>query len=207
MAHFMEVVFVELAHEAGEVAVLEVLRKDVLGEFLVLASPLVTALRVPWSLAQRTSSTTKLSPSFPHRTTFSSVWFSSILFGASAYHPTWQARYLSTYLYNLRTWSLISKGSEKGVHGTDKVARAVRSRALRLIGIHAEFDPQPRSLAPPSWLVIVATSKSPRRWAEKVPMGGRAEVRLRRRCDGASRGLQPASSDGLSSRRLVTSAG
>jgi hypothetical protein len=36
VSHFVEVVLVELAHETGEVAVLEVLRQDVLGEFLVL---------------------------------------------------------------------------------------------------------------------------------------------------------------------------
>ena len=36
VSHFVEVVLVQLAHETGEVAVLEVLRQDVLGEFLVL---------------------------------------------------------------------------------------------------------------------------------------------------------------------------
>ena len=36
VSHFVEVVLVQLAHETGEVAVLEVLRQNVLGEFLVL---------------------------------------------------------------------------------------------------------------------------------------------------------------------------
>lgn len=37
MSHFVKVVFIELPHEAGEVAVLEVFREDVLCEFLVLS--------------------------------------------------------------------------------------------------------------------------------------------------------------------------
>lgn len=36
LAHFVKVVLVELAHEAGEVAVLEVLRQDGLGELFAL---------------------------------------------------------------------------------------------------------------------------------------------------------------------------
>ena len=36
LSHFVKVVFVELAHKAGEVAVLEVFREDGFGKFLVL---------------------------------------------------------------------------------------------------------------------------------------------------------------------------
>lgn len=36
MPDFVEVIFVELAHKTGKVAVLEVLRQDVLGELFVL---------------------------------------------------------------------------------------------------------------------------------------------------------------------------
>ena len=39
MPYFVEVVLVELAHEAGEVAVLEVLGQDMLCELLVLRAP------------------------------------------------------------------------------------------------------------------------------------------------------------------------
>lgn len=79
MPHFVEVVFVQLSHETGKVAVLEVLWEDVFGEFLVLSCgqqcgfPRAPDWRIP------TSSTTKLSPSLPQRTTLSSCGLSSIL--------------------------------------------------------------------------------------------------------------------------------
>ena len=81
--HFVEIVLVQLPDEAGKVAVLEVLREDVLCEFLVLDGGALATRRHCDAgnpkLARPTSRTTKLSPSFPHRTTFSSVGFSSIL--------------------------------------------------------------------------------------------------------------------------------
>lgn len=85
MPHFVEVVLIQLPHEAGKVAVLEVFREDVLGELLVLRVVVVSGLSFVESVmttqrAQRTSSTTKLSPSFPHRTMLSSWGFSNILF-------------------------------------------------------------------------------------------------------------------------------
>jgi hypothetical protein len=38
VTHFVEIVFIELTYEAGEVTVLEVLWEDMLGEFLVLVA-------------------------------------------------------------------------------------------------------------------------------------------------------------------------
>lgn len=78
VSHLVEVVFIQLAHKTGEVAVLEVLRQDVLGEFFVLRA--VVNIHY-WNRfnRERTSNTTKLSPSFPHLTTLSSLGFSSIL--------------------------------------------------------------------------------------------------------------------------------
>ena len=83
VSHFVEVVLVQLAHEAGEVAVLEVLRQDVFREFLVLRASSANAPFMSGSLLRichvLTSSTTKLSPSLPHRTTLSSCGLSNIL--------------------------------------------------------------------------------------------------------------------------------
>jgi hypothetical protein len=74
----VEVVFIQLANEAGEIAVFEVLWQDVFGEFLVLLRRVRQYFQsTPWK--SRTSKTTKLSPSLPHRTTLSSWGFSSIL--------------------------------------------------------------------------------------------------------------------------------
>lgn len=83
----MEIIFVELPHEAGEVAVLEVFRQDVFREFFVLRAgqrtcfPPPSAATPPSRSPTHTSSTTKLSPSFPQRTTLSSWGHSSILKG------------------------------------------------------------------------------------------------------------------------------
>lgn len=44
VSHFMEVVFVQLPDEAGEIAVLEVFGEDMLGEFLVLPSRLARTM-------------------------------------------------------------------------------------------------------------------------------------------------------------------
>lgn len=77
MPHFVEVVFVQLSHETGKVAVLEVLWEDVFGEFLVLSCGQQCGFPLDWRIL--TSSTTKLSPSLPHRTTLSSCGLSSIL--------------------------------------------------------------------------------------------------------------------------------
>lgn len=80
MPHFVEVVLVQLANKTGEVAVLEMFREDVLGEFLVLRWFSLESFQYCILLGyQPTSSTTKLSPSFPHLTTLSSCGFSSIL--------------------------------------------------------------------------------------------------------------------------------
>lgn len=70
VADFVKVIFVELAHETGEIAVLEVLGQDGFGKPLVLRG---TSAAGPGSVAatsrgRRTSSTTKLSRSSPHRT-------------------------------------------------------------------------------------------------------------------------------------------
>ena len=84
VSHFVEVVLVQLADETGEVAVLEVFRQDVFGEFLVLRArsaitpSVCSRSRLPRSRVL-TSSTTKLSPSLPQRTTLSSCGFSNIL--------------------------------------------------------------------------------------------------------------------------------
>lgn len=79
MSDFVEIVFVELTHETGEVAVFEVLGQDMLREFFILsaessAKPTRSSMR-----GIRTSRTTKLSPSLPHRTTLSSCGLSNIL--------------------------------------------------------------------------------------------------------------------------------
>lgn len=74
--YFVEVVFIELPDKAGKVAVLEMLGENVFCEFFVLRAGQCVELGVA---QRRTSSTTKLSPSFPQRTTFSSVGFSNIL--------------------------------------------------------------------------------------------------------------------------------
>lgn len=107
MAHFVEVVFVQLAHEAREVAVLEVLGKDVLGELLVLYPVSVTStfcLQGAW----HTSRTTKLSPSFPQRTTLSSCGFSSILLGFMSVSPGAPRLALSRVLVELANLRAVS---------------------------------------------------------------------------------------------------
>jgi hypothetical protein len=79
MSDFVKVIFVELAHETGKVAVLEVLGQDVLREFLVLQAVWSAKPRRVEMMDMRTSRTTKLSPSLPHRTTLSSCGLSNIL--------------------------------------------------------------------------------------------------------------------------------
>lgn len=65
----MEIVFVELAHKTGEVAVLEVLWEDSLGKFLALGGvPVSYTVRPHYTTGAFTSRTTKLSPSSPQRT-------------------------------------------------------------------------------------------------------------------------------------------
>ena len=79
MPHFVEVIFVQLSHEASKVAMLKVFRKDGFGEALILAG--VSTFRLAtmdWG-ESLTSRTTKLSPSSPHRTTCEYVGSSSIL--------------------------------------------------------------------------------------------------------------------------------
>ena len=68
VSHLVEVIFVELAHEAGEVAMLEVFGKDRFGEPFILHRESARANDRGCPIA-RTSSTTKLPPSSPHRTT------------------------------------------------------------------------------------------------------------------------------------------
>lgn len=71
LTDFVEIVFVQLAHETGEIAVFEMLGQDGLGELLALD----LLSRVSQSRCDRTaprgaftSRTTKLSPSSPQRT-------------------------------------------------------------------------------------------------------------------------------------------
>ncbi len=68
VSHLVEVVFVELAHKAGEVAMFEMFGQDRLGEPLILREMSARAIDRSCPSA-RTSSTTKLPPSSPHRTT------------------------------------------------------------------------------------------------------------------------------------------
>lgn len=84
----MEVVLVQLSHETGKVAVFEVLRKDGLGKFFALNAVFgqPRGLRPQerwreWEMRRerRTSKTTKLSPSSPHRTISAYDGSSSIL--------------------------------------------------------------------------------------------------------------------------------
>lgn len=69
LANLVEIVFVELAHKTGKVAMLEVFRQDGFGEFLALAT-VSSSVRLPpaGSTGAFTSNTTKLSPSSPQRT-------------------------------------------------------------------------------------------------------------------------------------------
>lgn len=78
VSHLVEVVLVELAHKAGEVAMLEMFGKDRLGESFILRRESARAIDGCCSFA-RTSSTTKLPPSSPHRTTWEYDGSSNIL--------------------------------------------------------------------------------------------------------------------------------
>jgi len=71
MSNLVEVVFVQLTDETGEVAVFKVLGKDMLRECFVLQLNVNTILAPAMSRLERTSSTTKLFPWSPQRTTFS----------------------------------------------------------------------------------------------------------------------------------------
>lgn len=79
VSDFVEIVFVELAYKTGEVAVLEMFGQDVFCEFFVLQRPRQRSEGDQIRPNVRTSRTTKLSPSLPHRTTLSSCGFSNIL--------------------------------------------------------------------------------------------------------------------------------
>lgn len=68
LANFVEIVFVQLAHEAGKVAMLEVLGQDGLGEFLALDAQVSLTGATVRQDRRITSKTTKLSPSSPQRT-------------------------------------------------------------------------------------------------------------------------------------------
>ena len=128
--NLVKVVFVQLPYEAGEVAVLEVFRQDVFRELLVLQifSAVATSNKIARSFP--TSSTTKLSPSFPHLTTLSSCGLSSILFTdvstrafiARDIHPLVELAHLR--------WS-VKLSSHATLECTYKIARAVGRLALR----------------------------------------------------------------------------
>jgi hypothetical protein len=75
----VEIILVQLADEAGEVAVLEVLGKDVLGELFVLRGNGSACGQAQAHRGSGTSKTTKLLPSLPQRTICWSAGFSSIL--------------------------------------------------------------------------------------------------------------------------------
>ncbi len=84
MSDLVEVILVKLADEACKVAVLEVLWKNGLGEPLVLTQKLDHSDVPSVIVINPTSSTTKLSPSSPHLTTWEYVGSSSILRRRSA---------------------------------------------------------------------------------------------------------------------------
>lgn len=77
--HLVKVVLVQLSDKTRHVAVLEVFREDRAGEFLALLrkhivsipshSICARALASSGGDSSRTSTTTKVSPSFPHRAT------------------------------------------------------------------------------------------------------------------------------------------
>lgn len=68
VSHLVEIILVELAHKTGEVAMFEMFGKNRLGESFVLRRESVRTTD-GWRPFARTSSTTKLPPSSPHRTT------------------------------------------------------------------------------------------------------------------------------------------
>lgn len=104
VAHFVEVVLVQLSNETGKIAVLEVLGKDVLRKLLVLLGCQLPAHARICDSRQRTSNTTKLSPSFPHLTTLSSLGFSNILARTLAFHlPLLKPGHILVELAHLRT--------------------------------------------------------------------------------------------------------
>ena len=78
VSHLVEVIFVKLAHEAGEVAVFEMFGQNRLGESFILRKVSARAVDKNYWIAC-TSSTTKLPPSSPHRTTWEYDGSSSIL--------------------------------------------------------------------------------------------------------------------------------
>lgn len=86
LSDFVEVILVELANKAGKVAVLEVLRQYCFCKLLILLTAPCLASCPPRirRILGRTSRTTKLSPSFPHRTTDAYWGSSSILYSGSA---------------------------------------------------------------------------------------------------------------------------
>lgn len=79
LSDLVEIVLVQLADKGGEVAVFKVFWQDQFCKFLVLRRKMLAGLvfgggefvwRIKeWDGGQRTSKTTKLSPSLPHRTT------------------------------------------------------------------------------------------------------------------------------------------
>jgi len=84
-------------------------------------------------LFEPTSSTTKLSPSFPHLTTLSSCGFSSILCECQRMRSGQICHF--TDLYSLRTWRYVSFALFAPSHGrcTHKVARVVGASRLRAV--------------------------------------------------------------------------
>lgn len=77
----MEIIFVELPHEGGEITVFKMFRQDLLGKFIILD---VMSIQFQSEISNLlTSRTTKLSPVSPHFTILSYDGSSSILeFGA-----------------------------------------------------------------------------------------------------------------------------
>lgn len=160
-------------------------------------------------MAPRTSSTTKLSPSFPHRTTFSSVGFSSILCGASANKVLQDgARVGGRTCTACAPARRLAQIKERGRFAgwTHKVAAA---RALRL-GLHGGW----MSMSDSTWLARDANGLLSLSPVPDSPLAGRRwrwSVGCRKRgdggwCVGGWTGVgQPPCSDRLSGRRRVTS--
>lgn len=162
----MEIVLVQLSHEAGEVAVLEVFWQDVFRELFVLREDQYGSFR--GIERARTSKTTKLSPSFPHLTTLSSEGFSSIL----------------------QRWSMGVLDAMKlssGGHALVQLADLLQRLALRRAGTGRDragtsltkslelLEPPPPPPAPP-WLAVLLESMVSRAQVQSRAVGGRGST-------------------------------
>lgn len=128
VSNFVEIILVQLPDETREIAVLKVFGQNLLREFLVLrCCQFQTACIVLRSLP-RASRTTKLSPSLPHRTTFSSCGLSSILSSAISILFEIDSRNTDTHLYSLRTYPSVSHMQIKATMAAKKTIVHSQSR-------------------------------------------------------------------------------